>query len=174
MLLSRRSFYATWKETYKKKEHKKSCNPWHRGRLRRFRSMRKYNEQCIGHWKRLPPVNNCNTPHEGHWRKIACVNKFNARCISPWKRCVDKRSCNTSKKGKPKNTYMRRWSALHELDRQTNTEDQVSNFLHCHLRLLSDLDVAQNLMHMLETYMGEEGTERVILAPPTRKGSMLG
>jgi hypothetical protein len=33
--------------------------------------------------------------------------------------------------------------ALHDLGHETDTEDQVSNFLHCCLRLLNDPDVAK-------------------------------
>jgi hypothetical protein len=35
--------------------------------------------------------------------------------------------------------------ALHDLGRKTDTEDQVSNFLRCCLRLLNDPDVARKL-----------------------------
>jgi len=51
------------------------------------------------------------------------------------------------------------------MDREEKTEDQVSNFLHCCFKLLSDPNVAWKLRHMLATYMGEEGTTIAILSP---------
>jgi hypothetical protein len=45
---------------------------------------------------------------------------------------------------------------------EIETEDQVSNFLHCCLRFLNDLDATKMLTHMLATCMGEYGKEREI------------
>lgn len=44
-------------------------------------------------------------------------------------------------------------------------EDQVSKFLHCCMKILSDLDVANKLMHMLTRCMGEEDTIVAISTP---------
>jgi hypothetical protein len=55
--------------------------------------------------------------------------------------------------------------ALCDLGRETDTEDQVSNFLHCCLRFLNDLDVVRKLMQMLATCMGKEMIDRNISSP---------
>jgi hypothetical protein len=51
---------------------------------------------------------------------------------------------------------------LGDLGRETDTTDQVSDFLRCCLRLLNDPDVARKLTHMLATCMGKEMTDRNI------------
>jgi hypothetical protein len=40
---------------------------------------------------------------------------------------------------------------------EEKVEDQVSNFLHCCLKLLSDLDVVRKLTHMLQPAWGKKG-----------------
>jgi len=45
--------------------------------------------------------------------------------------------------------------SLCDLGHQTNTEDQVSNFLCCCLILRNDPNVARNLKYMLATCMGK-------------------
>jgi hypothetical protein len=48
---------------------------------------------------------------------------------------------------------------------QVESENQVSEFLHCCLKLLSDPKVAKKLTHMLTRCMGEEETTIVISSP---------
>jgi hypothetical protein len=55
--------------------------------------------------------------------------------------------------------------ALHDLGHETDTEDQVSNFLHCCLILLNDPDATRKLTQMLATCMGKEMTDRTISSP---------
>jgi hypothetical protein len=54
---------------------------------------------------------------------------------------------------------------LHDTVREEQTKYQVSKFLHCCLKLLNDTEVVRNLMHLLGTCMGEEGTHIEISTP---------
>jgi hypothetical protein len=55
--------------------------------------------------------------------------------------------------------------ALRNLGHETDTEDQVSNFLRCCLRLHNDPNVARRLTHVLATHMGKELTNKTISTP---------
>jgi hypothetical protein len=58
-----------------------------------------------------------------------------------------------------------REEALCNTSREEQVEDQVSKFLHCCLKLLSDPDVAKKLTHMLTRCMGEEEIMMAIYTP---------
>jgi hypothetical protein len=53
---------------------------------------------------------------------------------------------------------------LSDLGHETDTEDQVSNFLRCYLILLNDPNVGSKLTHMLYTCMWKELMSNTILA----------
>jgi hypothetical protein len=44
----------------------------------------------------------------------------------------------------------------HDIDRKEQTEDQVSNFFHYCLKMLSDPDAPNKLKNILTRFMGEE------------------
>jgi hypothetical protein len=54
---------------------------------------------------------------------------------------------------------------LGDLDLEKEIKDQVSNFLHYCLILLSNPNVVRKLTQMLATRIGEEGTKRIISTP---------
>ena len=47
--------------------------------------------------------------------------------------------------------------ALFNMGHDVENEDQVSNFLLYSLNLLSELDVVKMFMHMLESFISQEG-----------------